>query len=352
MTLQAEFRLFRPGFALEIDVEMPGKGVTAIFGPSGSGKTTLLRAIAGLEQEVKGRLSVSGQIWQDGKVFVPTHKRRIGYVFQEASLFPHLDVRKNLEFACRRRRGRIAPEQAAEMLGIGPLLSRSPEGLSGGERQRVAIARALLADPELLLMDEPMAGLDRASRREILPWLEKLKRELDIPVLYVSHSPDEAAALADHLVLIERGKILASGPIQELMTRLDLPLAHGEDAESVIAAKVESHDIENHLTTVSFSGGRLHLPFHEIGIGANARIRILAKDVSLALDPAQRSSILNILPATIEAICEDGPGGAMVRLTAGEAGILCRITRKSVHSLGLSPGMRVHAQIKGVALLK
>ncbi len=352
MSILAEFRLDRPSISLDIAVEIPEKGVTAIFGKSGSGKTTLLRAIAGLEKEVKGRLSVSGNVWQDGKVFVPAHKRPIGYVFQEASLFPHLTVRKNLEFGYKRRGGGISPEKASEMLGIEHLLSRSTEGLSGGERQLVAIARALLSGPELLLMDEPMASLDRDSKREILPWLEKLKHELEIPVLYVSHSPDEAAALADHLVLIGQGKVKASGPITELMTRLDLPLAHGEEAESVIIATIESHDIENHLTTVSFSGGRLHLPLHEIGIGAKVRIRILAKDVSLALDPAQRSSILNILPAKIEEIAEDGPGGAMVRLSAGEAGILSRITRKSVQSLGLSPGTLVHVQIKGVALLK
>ena len=352
MSILAEFRLDRPNFLLDIAVEMPGKGVTAIFGKSGSGKTTLLRAIAGLEKEVKGRLSVSGKLWQDEKVFLPVHKRPIGYVFQEASLFPHLDVRKNLEFGYRRRGGRISPEQASEMLGIEPLLSRSTEGLSGGERQRVAIARALLAGPELLLMDEPMASLDRDSKREILPWLEKMKRELEIPVLYVSHSPDEAAALADHLVLIEQGKVQASGPVSELMTRLDLPLAHGEDAESVIMAAIESHDIENHLTTVSFPGGRLHLPYHEIVPGKMVRIRILAKDVSLALDPAQRSSILNILPAKVEEIADDGPGGAMVRLSAGDAKLLSRVTRKSVHSLSLAPGMKVHAQIKGIALLK
>ena len=231
-TIQARFRIAYPGFAVEADLNLPGKGISALFGHSGSGKTTLLRAIAGLERHPGGYLAVNGEVWQDQRTFLPTHQRPLGYVFQEASLFPHLTVRRNLEFGQKRARAGVGAaerhadlEQTAELLGIGPLLERLPEGLSGGERQRAAIARALLTRPRLLLMDEPLAALDFQRKAEILPYLERLHDELDIPVLYVSHSPDDVARLADHLVLLQDGQVAASGPLSATLARLDLPTA-------------------------------------------------------------------------------------------------------------------------------
>ena len=232
-----------PGFALDLDLQLPGKGVTALYGHSGSGKTTCLRCIAGLERASKAYVQINDEVWQDSHndLFVPVHKRALGYIFQEASLFPHLSVRANLEFGLRRialKERRVDMAHATQLLGISHLLERAPKNLSGGERQRVGIARALLTSPRLLLMDEPLAALDSQRKREIMPYLERLHAELDIPVLYVSHSQDEVARLADHIVLLSEGKVLASGPIGETLARLDLPLARGDDAGVVVEGQV------------------------------------------------------------------------------------------------------------------
>ena len=351
----ARFRLAYPGFELDVDMQIPGQGVTALFGQSGSGKTTALRCMAGLERGSRGYLEVDGEIWQDDSkgIFLPTHKRRLGYVFQESSLFPHLDIRRNLEYGRKRaQEAGVSLDQAVALLGIRHIMSRMPDRLSGGERQRVAIARALLVSPRLLLMDEPMASLDLGMKGEIMPYLEKLRDELGIPVVYVSHSPDEVATLADHMVLIEAGKVRASGPLFELMTRLDLPLARGDSAEAVILANVAGHEIEHHLTVAAFAGGSLMLPYQDCEAGKTVRIRILARDVSLVLDQPERTSILNILPARVEAILEDGPGQLMVRLSMNGVPLLSRITVKSAKTLGIFQGSEVYAQIKSVALLK
>ncbi len=230
--IHARLQLDHGAFSLDLDVQLPGRGVTALYGPSGSGKTTCLRCIAGLERPARGFIEVNGQVWQNSEhaVFVPPHKRSVGYVFQEASLFAHLSVRANLAFGLKRiapAQRRVDMQQATELLGIGHLLDRQPHNLSGGERQRVGIARALLTSPQLLLMDEPLAALDSRRKNEILPYLQRLHDELDIPVLYVSHSQDEVARLADHIVLLDGGRALASGPIGETLARLDLPLALG-----------------------------------------------------------------------------------------------------------------------------
>jgi molybdate transport system ATP-binding protein len=232
VSIHARFRLPYPAFTLDIDVDLPAGGVTAVFGRSGSGKTTLLRCIAGLEQTLDGSLIVNGETWQDGSYRRPVHQRALGYVFQEARLFPHLSVAANLDFGRRRiaeSERRVSLAQVVELLGIAHLLERRPERLSGGERQRVAIARALATSPRLLLMDEPLAALDQARKQEILPYLERLHDELAIPVLYVSHSPDEVARLADHIVLMEDGRAVAQGPLTETLARVDLPLRLGED---------------------------------------------------------------------------------------------------------------------------
>jgi len=354
MTIDARLRIDRGDFTLEAELSVPARGVTAIFGPSGSGKTTLLRAIAGLDRGTDGYLRVGKAVWQDEDTFIPPHLRPLGYVFQEASLFSHLSVKGNLEYGYKRvapAARRIALEQAVELLGVRPLLDRNPEDLSGGERQRVAIARALLTSPHLLLLDEPLTGLDLASKSEIVPYLERLHEELDIPVLYVSHSPDEVARLADHMVLLQEGRVLAAGEIRQMLTRSDLPLFHGDEAEAILEATVVGHDEMYQLTQLEFPGGRFNVTRRDLEVGQVVRLRILARDVSLTLERQTDTSILNIIPVTLEELIPEGPAQVMVRLSAGGAPILSRITRRSADALQLAPGKRVYAQIKTVALL-
>lgn len=354
--VQARLQLAYPGgFDLDVDLHLPGRGVSALSGPSGCGKTTCLRAIAGLVAVPAGRVVVNGEVWQgEGVGSLPTHRRALGYVFQDTRLFPHLDVRRNIAFGMQRvgaAARRVSLDQAVELLGLGPLLARRPDTLSGGERQRVGIARALATSPRLLLMDEPLAALDLQRKGEILPYLERLHGELDIPVIYVTHAPEEIARLADHLVQMADGRVLASGPVAQLLTRLDLPLAHGDVAAAVIAATVVGHDPRYGLAQVGFDGGTLWLAHDGSAVGRAVRVRIQARDVSLALDPPSRTSVLNILPATVVELADDGPAQTMVGLAVGRARLLARITRKSCDALALAPGSRVHAQIKGVALL-
>lgn len=353
--IQASLRVTHPGFSLEVDLALPGRGVTALSGPSGCGKTTCLRAIAGLQRTAGNRVEINGATWQDGGVFVPTHRRPIGYVFQETRLFEHLDVRRNLEFGMRRvpaASRRVSLAQAIELLGIGALMGRRPQTLSGGERQRVGMARALATSPDLLLMDEPLASLDAERKREVLPYLERLHGELAIPVLYVTHAPDEIARLADHLVLLDAGRVVAAGPAATLMTQLDLPLAHGDTAGAVVQATVTGHEPAYHLTQVAFPGGRLSLPHRGTQVGQAVRVRIQARDVSLTLQRQTDTSVLNILPASVADLADDSPGQVMVGLDLGGTRILARITRKSADALQLAPGTPVHAQVKGVAIVE
>lgn len=352
--VRAHLRVTHPGFTLDVDLALPGRGVTALSGPSGCGKTTCLRAIAGLQRTAGNRVEVNGAVWQNDDVFVPTHRRPIGYVFQETRLFPHLDVQRNLEYGMRRVPSadrRVSLAQAVELLGIGALMARQPHTLSGGERQRVGMARALATSPRLLLMDEPLASLDAERKREVLPYLERLHGELDIPVLYVTHAPDEIARLAHHLVLLDAGRVVAAGPAEALMTRLDLPLAHGDTAAALIQATVIGHEPAYHLTQLAFAGGRLALPHRGSQIGQTVRLRIQARDVSLTLQRQTDTSVLNILPATVAELAEDSPGQVMVGLDLGGTRILARITRKSADVLQLTPGLPVHAQIKGIAIV-
>ena len=345
-----------PTFALDVDLQLPAQGITALFGPSGSGKTTLLRCIAGLEKVNTGHLIVNGECWQKTGFFLPVHRRALGYVFQEASLFPHLTVQGNLDYgAIRSQRHQVTPvdqRNIVELLGIGHLLLRKPERLSGGERQRVAIARALLAVPKLLLMDEPLAALDFERKREILPYLERLREELDIPIVYVSHAFDEVFRLADHLVLLETGRVIANGPLTDLAARLDLPLSQGQDTGVVIEATVGAHDHDYHLTRLDFPGGCVHAGLREMPLGHQARISIQASDVSIALTEATDSSIVNRLPAQIEAFAETHhPAHLLVRLDVGGTPLLARITRRSSDQLGLREGQSVWVHIKTVALI-
>ena len=354
MAIEIKLHVNKQDFVLDVDLKIPGSGVTAVFGPSGCGKTTLLRAISGLELSPDGFLKVGETVWQDHKQVIPTHKRPLGYVFQEASLFPHLNVRRNLEYGVKRvaeAECKISLNHAIGLLGIGHLLERKPCYLSGGERQRVAIARALAVSPRLLLMDEPLTALDLKSRQEILPYIESLHNELDIPVIYVSHSTDEVARLADYLVLLEAGKVKAAGSISNILTRLDLPLAHGKDAEALIEATVAGHDEDYHLTYLDSAGGRFTIIHRELPVGNAVRLRIAARDVSLTLKPQSNTSIQNIFPATVQEIAPEGNAQVTVCLMMGDVPILASITRKSSSVLDLKPGKLVYAQVKSASLL-
>ena len=354
--ITASFRGSDTGFTLDVAFEVPGRGVTAIFGPSGSGKTTLLRSIAGLERARAGFLCVNGETWQDDRagIFMPVHRRPLGYVFQEASLFSHLDVQQNLDYGRRRvpaAQQRVSLAQAIDLLGLQALLKRQADTLSGGERQRVAMARALATSPRLLLMDEPLASLDGPRKAEILPYIEKLHAELDIPVLYVSHAPDEVARLADHLVLLDAGRVVATGPTRELMTRMDLPLAHGDAAAAIIDATVTGVEPRYHLSYADFPGGQVSLLNPQLAIGQRVRIRVQARDVSLTLERQEGSSVLNVFAVSVTSLSNDSPGQVMVALDAGGTPLLARITKKSADALQLQAGSALYAQVKGVAIL-
>jgi len=355
MSIELRFNIRRDDFVLTLDTRLPGGGISALFGPSGCGKTTLLRAIAGLERDPKGLCRINGETWQQGRHSRPTHRRPLGYVFQEANLFTHLNVRQNLEYGLRRTpaaQRRIALDGAIELLGVGRLLDRNPDNLSGGERQRVAIARALLTSPSLLLMDEPLAALDREGRREILPYLEQLHDELAMPVLYVSHAVEEVARLADHLLLLEQGRLRAQGPAADMLTRLDLAREQGPDAEALIETRVAAHDDEYHLSYLDFPGGRFHVVRNRLPLGRHARVRILARDVSLTLEHQSGTSILNIFPAIVDALVDDGPAQMLVRLDLQGSALLARVTRRSAQALRLHPGKALFAQVKTVALVE
>jgi len=354
-----DLRVARRDFDLRADLRLPARGVTAFFGPSGCGKTTLLRAIAGLEP-ARGRVAFGDSIWQDDArgVHVPTHRRPIGYVIQESALFPHLDVQGNLAYGLRRTpaaQRRIATEQVVDLLAIGHLMRRRPATLSGGERQRVAIARALATSPRLLLMDEPLAALDARRKAEVLPYLERLQRELDLPILYVSHAIDEVARLAHHLVLLERGQVLGSGALAETLARLDLPLALGDEAGVVLEAVVGERDVHWQLARLDAGGGgcQLWARDHGIALGDAVRVRVLARDVSVTREPQPATSIANQLRGEVEAVAPDShPGLALARVRVGGTALLARLTRRSAEALALAPGVPVWTQVKTVAVIQ
>lgn len=354
MTIDAHFRVTRPSFELNVEALLPGQGVTAVFGPSGSGKTTLLRCIAGLEKTTQGRLIVGDMTWQDETVFLPVHQRPLGYVFQEASLFPHLTVTGNLRYGWRRvphAERRIPWDDIVDLLGLNRLLDRMPSDLSGGERQRVALARALLTSPQLLLMDEPLSALDYARKQDVLPYLERLNRELKLPCLYVSHSIDEVVRLADHIVLIDNGRLVAQGPLQETFARLDIPFAIA-DVGVVIEATVAHHDEQWHLTQLNFRGGSVRVSKLDQPIGKKLRFQLHARDVSLSRLDRTESTILNHVQGTvIEIAPADTPAHVHVKIEAQGTPIIARITRLAASTLAIDVGQSVWAQVKSVALL-
>lgn len=348
--ISARYELQREGFSLDVDIEIPMRGITGIFGESGTGKTLLLRCIAGLEHAAAGRLVVAGEVWQDGKSGRPIHERNIGYVFQEPRLFAHLDVRGNLEYGRHRTRGRnVDVDDVVALLGLEGLLGRQPDTLSGGEAQRVAIARALLRAPRFVLMDEPLASLDRARRDEILPFLDRLHASLSLPIIYVSHSIDEVTRLCDHLLVMDGGRIVANGNLQQVLLRTDLPVLGGEEAGAVILARVIDHDKDYDLTRVAFDGGEMWISGqHDADM--ELRLRIRANDVSLCRERPGETTILNILPGTIESIEADSDASELVHLKLGNERILARVTRRSRMEVGLQRGDQVMVQIKSVAV--
>jgi molybdate transport system ATP-binding protein len=361
--IDASFKGTVGTFPIDVAFTAPGNGVTALFGPSGCGKTTVLRCVAGLTR-LSGRLQVDGEIWQDDAagIFVQPHHRRLGYVFQEASLFPHLSVRDNLLYGAKRSIAgegalSISFDDTVSMLGIAHLLDREPGTLSGGERQRVAIGRALLSRPRLLLMDEPLAAMDRLTKEEILPYLERLRENVSIPVLHVSHDMGEVQRLADTLVLIENGRARAAGPLAKLEADPSLPLIRAPEAAVTLEARISAMDDAYALTSLTIDGGTLLVPGLRRAVGARCRIRISASDVAFARVAPPETSVLNCLPVRIVSSAPpDGDDGqinlvAAIGVEGNGARIVGRITRKSRDVLDLKPGAQVYAQIKGVAVL-
>lgn len=358
MQIHADIHLERAGgFTVDAGLDIQDSGITALYGPSGSGKSTILRLIAGLERGGnRDRINIrAGDVtWHDERTFLPVHERGVGFVFQQQQLFPHLTVKGNLDYAIKRRHSNngIGISQISEWLALEPLMSQPVQQLSGGEAQRVSIARVLLSGARCILMDEPLGSIDVASRARILPYLDRLHRNLQLPLVYVSHSLEEITYLADDLYLLEGGKIVASGSIFELGSSLELNIDAGDAAASVLQCTIAGHEPDYGLTRLDFDGGHLFVTARHRDPGATLRVRIPARDVSITLEPPQQTSILNIIPVKVEEIQPPSESaGVLVRLAGGKQHILARITRKSLSNLDLSVGQQVYAQIKSVALL-
>lgn len=353
-TVEIAFAGTLGAFRLDAAFTVPATGVTALFGPSGCGKTSVLRAIAGLHRIEQGRCAIAGDVWQDGATFRSAHQRPIGYVFQEASLFGHLSVRRNLLFgAPRGGGGSIALDDVVSLLGLENLLGRSPQHLSGGERQRVAIGRALLSQPKLLLMDEPLSALDRGTRDEVLPFLQRLHTSLRLPIIYVTHDMSEVEQLADHLVLMEAGRVLACGPLADLQSDARLPLFRRRDATVSFAGTVAAYDDDYGLLSLTVAGETFLVPSARVASGMRRRLQIAARDVSICTAPAD-STILNVVPVRIISTSLVGDHELVVVLGLGVDGsgakLLARVTRQSWDRLGLAADQAVYAQVKAVAL--
>ena len=354
MTLTVDIERSLGAFRLRAAFEA-GEGVTALFGRSGAGKTSIVNAIAGILRPDRGRIAVNGEAVFDSErgIDVPTPRRRIGYVFQEGRLFPHLSVRQNLRYAGLFSRGTPPPEFAhvVELLGLKNLLDRRPGNLSGGEKQRVAIGRALLSQPSILLLDEPLASLDAYRKNEVLQYLELLRDEVKIPVLYVSHAVEEVVRLADTVVLMASGEVLAAGAAEDVMGRPDLqPGSGGFEGGAVVECRVIRQDMQNDLATLEFDGGRLVASNVDALVGEPVRVRIRARDVSIALDRPQRISIQNILEGTIAEVGSENGGVVDVAIGVGGTTLRSRVTRLSAGQLGLARGLGVYVLIKAVSL--
>ncbi|MFT4822643.1 MAG: molybdate transport system ATP-binding protein [Halioglobus sp.] len=341
-------------FRLKVDCAVSETGVTAIFGPSGSGKTTLLNCIAGLSSADPGsQISYRGEVWQSAEKFVQPWERGIGFVFQDARLFPHLSVQQNLDYAVKRqkRRSRIRAEDVIQWLSLEQMLHQSATALSAGQKQRVAIARALLSAPQLLLLDEPLANLDHAARRQCLHYLQKLRDIVDLPILYVSHDMEEVSQLADDLIMLNRGTVEAQGSVLDLCSRLDTSLSHSESSATIIVGSVKRHDQNYGLSELDVSGNTIFVNQMSESTGTNCRLRIAARDISVCRQRNTSSSILNILPVELVEIEKTNDTRVLLRLALGEQYLVARVTRKSVTELNLKVGEALYAQIKSVALL-
>jgi len=360
-TISARYAGTLGRFRLDVAFEAPMRGITALFGPSGCGKTTILRCVAGLNR-LPGRLVVDGDLWQDHATgrFREPYRRPVGYVFQEASLFAHLSARGNLLYGRRRAlktgaADEIRLDDVVDLLGIAALLDRATGALSGGERQRVALGRALLTQPRLLLMDEPLAALDRMTKEEILPYFEALHASLSIPVFYVSHDISEVERLADHLVLLDAGRVVAAGPLHELLSDTRLPIARSREASTVLETRVGGFDPDDGLTALDVDGETLLVPGRIGEKGGIRRVRIAATDVSLAVDRPPQTTIVNIVPVRVKAIEPLDQAQINVVLTIGHRDggrkLLARVTRRAQRVLGFGPGQDVYAQIKAVSLV-
>ena len=343
---------FEDGPALNVSFDAP-MGVTALFGRSGAGKTSVVRAVAGLLHADKARIEVGGRVLSDtdAALHVPVHQRRVGYVFQEPRLFPHRDVRGNIRYGALRDLPEARLRNVTDMLGITDLLPRAPATLSGGEAQRVAIARALLSDPAVLLMDEPLASLDAGRKAQVLPFLERISAQAGVPILYVSHDMAEVARLADTLVVLDAGQVVAAGPAQDILSDPALvPHLGVQNAGAVLPGTLMQQDAGDGLSMVAVPGAHLLVPRVDAQTGAALRLRIPATDVMLATDKPKSLSALNILPAQVTAIEEGRGPGVMVRLSVGEAAILARITQRSAKAMALGPGSSVYAILKTVSV--
>lgn len=348
VTLSVELRHSFPAFSADIAFTAPTPGVVALFGPSGCGKSTVLAAIAGLLRADHARVALDGVVLSD----LPVEQRRIGQVFQEGRLFPHMNVAANLRYGLRRAApGAIRFDDVVEMLGIGHLLARRPRALSGGERQRVAIGRAVLAQPLLLLMDEPLAALDAARKEEILPFLARLRDELRIPIVYISHALEEVGALADTVVLLDSGRVVAAGALGEIAARADLPLAARDDAGAVLDARVAGHEAVRDLTRLTVGASEILVPTLTRPAGAAVRLRIPAREIILATEAPRGVSLHNILPGTVRGIASDpARRSALVEVGIGDAALLAQVTPDAVARLGLTVGRDVLALFKSVGV--
>ncbi len=357
MTLEISLAHRFGDFVIDVSFQAPA-GITALFGRSGAGKTTVVNAVAGLLRPERGRITVNGHSLLDTQagINVPVYSRRVGYVFQDARLFPHLTVRQNLQFGARFNPvggATTSLENVVDLLGIGHLLGRWPGTLSGGEKQRVAIGRALLSNPRILLMDEPLAALDESRKAEILPYLERLRDELDIPILYVSHAVPEVARLATTLVALSDGRVMRHGPAAEVLADPNaFPVLGRQEAGSFLVATVLGHDRGDGLTELGFSGGRIYTPYFQAAPGTKLRVRIRARDIILALRQPEDTSALNILPATVREIGAREGAIVDVSVRCGETDLLARITRRSLIRLKLAQGTPCYAILKSVAVAR
>jgi molybdate transport system ATP-binding protein len=356
-SLEAKFKVDYPEFNLDVELTLPARGVTVVFGPSGSGKTTLLRCLSGLEKAPSGYMKIADQVWQDEETFIPIQERKIGLVFQESRLFPHLSIQDNLLYGYQRTQPaerNLQLDEVAQVLNLEALLKRRPEKLSGGERQRVAIGRALLTSPKLLLMDEPLASLDMQIKAEIIPFIKRIESEFKTPIVYVTHSMNELLQLVDTMVILKSGKVENIGSVEEVFSDVQSREALGnEKLGAVLETLVLEHDEEFGLTRLDFMGQVLHVPRQNIPVGESLRVHIHSRDVSLStVSPAGATSVLNILRAKVEKVgVIDLKGYSVdIELDAGRP-ILATITRKSLANLNLQPGQRIYVYIKAIKMV-